>query len=144
MKTNQALDSVRMMCRFLGVSASGFYASVDRPLSSRAKEDLELSAQLETAHSASRGTYAAPRLDAELAANGVHVGRKRVARLMLDAGLVGISLRKATFTTVRDPDAKPSADLVRRDFAASGPDQLRVADITYVPLVRWNRRLLDS
>lgn len=141
------------MCRLLGVSTSGFYASVDRPLSTRAKEDLVLSAQLEAAHDESRGTYGAPRLHAELAANGVHVGRKRVARLMLDAGLVGISPRKSTFTTVRDPDARPSDDLVKRDFTASGPDQLWVADITYVPtwagflylavvLDAWSRKIV--
>jgi putative transposase len=121
------------MCRLLEVSTSGFYASVDRPLSTRAKKDVVLTAQLEAAHDESRGTYGAPRLHAELAANGVHVGKKRVARLMLDAGLVGVSPRKSTFTTVRDPDARPSDDLVKRDFTASRPDQLWVADITYVP-----------
>src|SRR5204863_4454263 len=125
----------------------------DRPLSTRAKEDLVLSAQLEAAHDESRGTYGAPRLHAELAANGVHVGKKRVARLMRNAGLVGISPRKSTFTTVRDPDARPSDDLVQRDFTASGPDQLWVADITYVPtwagflylavvLDAWSRRVV--
>lgn len=133
MKAHQAVHCVRTMCRLLDVSTSGFYASVDRPLSTRAVEDLVLSAQLEAAHDESRGTYGAPRLHAELAANGVHVGKKRVARLMRNAGLVGISPRKSTFTTVRDPDARPSDDLVRRDFTASGPDQLWVADITYVP-----------
>lgn len=153
MKANQAVHCVRTMCRLLDVSTSGFYASVDRPLSTRAKEDLVLSAQLEAAHDESRGTYGAPRLHAELAANGVYVGKKRVARLMLDAGLVGISPRKSTFTTVRDPDARPSDDLVKRDFTASGPDQLWVADITYVPtwagflylavvLDAWSRRIV--
>jgi putative transposase len=141
------------MCRLLGVSRSGFYASVDRPLSTRAKEDLVLSAKLEVAHEESRGTYGVPRLHAELAATGVHVGKKRVARLMRAAGLVGISPRKAKFTTVRDPDARPSEDLVRRDFTATGPDQLWVADITYVPtwagflylavvLDVWSRRVV--
>jgi putative transposase len=141
------------MCRLLGVSTSGFYASVDRPLSTRAKEDLILTAQLEVAHAESRGTYGAPRLHAELAADGVRVGKKRVARLMRKAGLVGISPRKSTFTTVRNPDARPSDDLVQRDFTATGPDQLWVADITYVPtwtgflylaivLDAWSRRIV--
>jgi putative transposase len=141
------------MCRLLGVSTSGFYASVDRPLSERAKRDLVLSAKLEAAHAESRGTYGTPRLHAELAAMGEHVGRKRVARLMRKAGLVGISPRKAMFTTVRDPDGRRSDDLVKRDFTASGPDQLWVADITYVPtwagflylavvLDAWSRRVV--
>jgi putative transposase len=103
------------------------------PALERATEDVVLTAQLEAAHNESRGTYGAPRLHAELAENGVHVGKKRVARLMRKAGLVGVSPRMAAFTTVRDPDAHPSADLVQRDFTASGPDQLWVADITYVP-----------
>jgi putative transposase len=152
-KAYQAVHCVRTMCRLLGVSTSGFYASVDRPLSERAKRDLVLSAKLEAAHVESRGTYGAPRLHAELAAMGEHVGKKRVVRLMRKAGLVGISPRKATFTTVRDPDARRSDDLVKRDFTASGPDQLWVADITYVPtwagflylavvLDAWSRRIV--
>ena len=133
MKAHQAVHCVRTLCRLLGVSPSGFYAWVARPLCTRAKQDLVLTAQLEAAHADSRGTYGAPRLHAELAANGVSVGRKRVARLMRSASLVGISPRKATFTTVRDPNAGPADDLVRRNFTASAPDQLWVADITYVP-----------
>lgn len=153
MRAYQAVHCVRTMCRLLGVSTSGFYASVDRPLSERAKRDLVLSAKLEAAHAESRGTYGTPRLHAELAAMGEHVGRKRVARLMRKAGLVGISPRKAMFTTVRDPDGRRSDDLVKRDFTASGPDQLWVADITYVPtwagflylavvLDAWSRRVV--
>jgi putative transposase len=152
-KAHQAVHSVRTMCRLLGVSCGGFYASVDRPLSARARQDLVLSAQLEAAHRESRGTYGRPRLHAELAANGVHVGQKRVARLMRTTGLVGVSPRKSTYTTVRDPDARPSDDLVKRNFTASGPDQLWVADITYIPtwagflylavvLDVWSRRVV--
>ena len=141
------------MCRLLEVSPSGFYAWLPRPLSTRARRDLVLSAKLESAHKESRGTYGVPRLHAELAADGEHVGKKRVARLMRRAGLVGISPRKATFTTVRDPAGRPSDDLVRRDFTATGPDELWVADITYVPtwagflylavvLDVWSRRVV--
>ena len=142
-----------MMCRLLDVSPSGFYAWCGRRLSERSRRDLELSARLERAHVASRGTYGAPRLHAELAAEGVAVGRKRVARLMRLAGLTGICRRKRVFTTVRDKDARASADLVHRRFVASGPDQLWVADITYVPtwagflylavvLDAWSRRVV--
>jgi transposase InsO family protein len=74
-----------------------------------------------------------PRVHAELAADGVHVGRKRVARLMRVAGVHGVSRRKPHRTTRRDPGAAPAPDLVSRDFAAGGPDRLWVADITYIP-----------
>jgi putative transposase len=152
-KAHQAVHRVQTMCRLLEVSTSGYYAWVERPMSARGKQDLELSAKLEHAHEESRGTYGVPRLHAELAAAGVHVGRKRVARLMRKAGLVGISPRKGTFTTVRDPAGRPSDDLVHRRFTASGPDQLWVADITYVPtwagflylavvLDAWSRRIV--
>ena len=92
-------------------------------------------------------------MHAELADRGVHVGRKRVARLMKEAGLEGVSRRKRAFTTRRDPDARPAPDLVDRDFRADKPDQLWVADITYVPtwvgflylavvLDAWSRRVV--
>ena len=153
MKANRAVHSVRRMCPLLAVSASGFYAWCRRPLSERARKDVELSAKLEQAHKESDGTYGVPRLHAELAAGDVHVGKKRVARLMRKAGLVGVSPRKPVFTTVRDPAGRPSDDLVHREFTASGPDQLWVADITYVPtwagflylavvLDAWSRRIV--
>ena len=72
-------------------------------------------------------------MHAELVALGVHVGRKRIARLMRMLGLAGVSRRKRTQTTMRDRDAQPAPDLVDRDFAATAPDQLWVADITYIP-----------
>ncbi len=84
-------------------------------------------------HEGSRGTYGVPRIHAELAADGVTVGRKRVSRLMRRAGIEGISRRGRAWTTRRDRDARPAPDLVERDFGAPGPDQLWVADITYVP-----------
>lgn len=153
MTDHQAEHSVRMMCRLLAVSPSGYYAWRARPMSLRAREDVVLSAQLERAHTASHGTYGAPRLHAELAADGVHVGKKRVARLMRAAKLVGISPRKWTTTTVRDSGARPSDDLVKRVFTATKADQLWVADITYVPtwtgflylavvLDVWSRRIV--
>ena len=84
-------------------------------------------------HQGSRGTYGVPRIHAELAADGVAVGRKRVSRLMRRAGIEGISRRRRAWTTRRDRDARPAPDLVERDFGAPGADQLWVADIPYVP-----------
>ncbi len=133
MKANQAAYPVTMQCRILEVSTSGYYAWRDRPLSIRAQGDLALTAAIRKIHSMSRGTYGAPRIQVELREQGIQVGRKRVARLMQDAGLQGVSRRKKRRTTQRDTDAHPPVDLVNRDFTASGPDRLWVADITCVP-----------
>jgi len=94
-----------------------------------------------------------PRVHAELAADGVPIGRKRVARLMRAAGVQGVSRRKHHRTTHRDPATAPAPDLVSRAFAAAGPDRLWVADITYIPtwagflylavvLDVWSRRVI--
>jgi putative transposase len=121
------------MCRLLGVSASGYYAWQDRPPSARSAADAVLLEHIREAHAQSYGTYGAPRLHAELAAKGILVGRKRVARLMRAAGLAGVSRRKGPRTTRRREGARPAPDLVERNFTAERPDQLWVADITYVP-----------
>jgi putative transposase len=125
---------VALACRALGVSRSGFYAWRRRAPSARAQVDCELTATIQVVHAASRGTYGAPRVHAELAdAHAVHCGRKRVARLMRLAGLRGVCRRRFVRTTRRDPAAPPADDLVRRVFSVPAPDRLWVADITYLP-----------
>ncbi len=120
------------MCKLLGVSSSGYYAWVKRRPSRRTATDAALIAEIRAAHGASHGTYGAPRVHAELAAKGIHLGRKRVARLMSRAGLAGVSRRKFVVTTVTG-DSRQAPDLVERNFAAEAPDLLWVADITYIP-----------
>jgi putative transposase len=132
-KGNQALYPIATMCRVLGVSPGGYYAWRFRPQSKRAVADEELTRKIRGIHARSRGTYGVPRIHAELVAEGVHVGRKRVARLMREAGLEGVSRRKRITTTRRDRDGRPAPDLVDRVFQAEAPDRLWVADITYVP-----------
>jgi hypothetical protein len=92
-----------------------------------------LTQEIKKIHQKSKGTYGAPRIHAELAEQGWHVGRKRVARLMQAADLRGVSRRKAPRTTQRRPGAQPAPDLVQRNFTASRPNELWVADITYIP-----------
>jgi putative transposase len=121
------------MCRVLDVSASGYYAWRKRPASKRAQEDGVLLRRIRTIHAASRQSYGVPRVHHELRESGVEVGRDRVARLMRLAGLQGISRRRFVVTTRRDGAACPSPDLVERRFAATEPNQLWVADITYIP-----------
>jgi len=79
---HQAVHRVTTMCRVLGVSPSRYYAWRKRPMAARTRADVELTAHIDAIHRASRGTYGAPRVHAELAALGIHVGPKRVARLM--------------------------------------------------------------
>ena len=87
-------------------------------------------------HNDSDGTYGMPRVHAELVEGGCQVGRKRVARLMRESGLVGVSRRRGTRTTRVDRNQRAAPDRVERQFQADGPDQIWVADITYVPT--WN------
>jgi len=84
-------------------------------------------------HEQSRRTYGSPRIHAELKEEGTRVSRKRIARLMKESGLVGASRRRSIRTTRRNPAARPAPDLVDRKFVASGPNQLWVADMTYIP-----------
>ena len=124
---------IATMCRLLGVSPAGYYAWRERPPSARAEADAVLTARIRAIHAASHGTYGAPRVHAELRAEGQRVGRKRVARLMRADGRAGVSRRKGVRTTRRGEEARPAPDLVERDFTAEQPDRLWVADITYVP-----------
>jgi putative transposase len=105
-------------------------------------------------HLQSDEIYGSPNIHTELREAGVWVGRKRVARLMRQAGLRGVSRRRSfVVTTQRDPRQRPAADLVQRRFVAEGPNQLWVADMTYVPtwagflflaivLDVWSRRVV--
>jgi putative transposase len=147
------MHDIATMCRGLEVCASGYWAWGKRPLSKREQTDRALEAEIGEIHRWSRGTYGVPRMHAELRARGKRVGRKRVARLMRRLGLRGVTRRKGTFTTVRDREARPAPDLVERNVVVPGPDQLWVADITYIPtwagflylavvLDAWSRRVV--
>jgi putative transposase len=129
----KATYPVVRLCRVLGVSPSGYWAWRKRAPSARARADAELTAHSTAIHRASQATYGTPRVHAELAAAGTRCGRKRVARLMRHAGLVGCHRRRFVKTTQREPGVGPAPDLVCRAFTADAPDRLWVADITYVP-----------
>jgi putative transposase len=152
-KANQAEHAISVMCDAMGVSESGFHAWRQRPPSRRARKDLELTEKIRSIHRESTGIYGAPTIHAELAEQGVHVGRKRVARLMRAARLVGVTRRRWCVTTTREDGAPAAPDLVDRDFNADGPNKLWVADITYVPtwagflflavvIDAWSRRVV--
>jgi hypothetical protein len=128
---NQAAFPIATMCRLLGVSPSGYYAWTKRQPSRRAQKDDALVAEIRAAHEASRGIFGAPRIHVELAAKGIRVGRNCVARLMLAAGLAGVSRLKFVTTTVKG-SGRQAPDLVDRNFTAERPNLLWVADITYI------------
>ena len=153
MRAHQAHHPVVTLCRVLGVSPSGYYAWRQRPASARATADAALSAQIDAIHARSRRTYGERRVHADLRESNVRISRRRIARLMRAMGLAGVSRRKRTTTTVRDREQRPAPDLVDRNFTASGPDRLWVADITYIPtwagflylavvLDAWSRRVV--
>lgn len=154
MNANQAAFPVRKLCRVLKVSPSGFYAWRERAPSRRALDDAVLTERIRAIHAASDATYGSPNIHVELRDEGTRVGRKRVARLMRAADIRGVSRRRGfVVTTRRDPQQRPAPDLVKRQFSAAGPNQLWVADMTYVPtwagfiflaivLDVWSRRIV--
>ena len=129
----QAHYPIARLCRVLGVSPSGYYAWRRRPPSAHAVADVRLSRQIRDVYDQSRCTSGAPRVHAELRAQGVRISRKRAARLMRQAGLVGCHRRRQVRTTRRAAEPMRAPDLVRRHFTAAAPDRLWVADITYLP-----------
>ena len=120
------------MCQLLSVSRSGYYAWRGRSQSDRAKLDRVLMPKIKRIHEASQGTYGSPRVRAELLDEGVHVGRRKVARLMRLARLRGCPKRRFRVTTKREPTHPVAKNLLKQNFVAKAPNQLWVSDITYV------------
>jgi putative transposase len=135
MGAQKAHYQVNAMCRVLKVSKSGFYGWRNRAPSARARADAWLLEKIACIHGDSRETYGAPRIHFELRTLGVRCARKRVARLMREAGLFGCGgRRRKARTTLRSQIERipPAPDLVKRNFTPEAPDRLWVADITYV------------
>jgi putative transposase len=149
-----AQHPVSLLCRTVGISRQAFYQAQRRGASARCLDDQRLTARVLAAFAASRETYGAPRIHAELRAQGERVGRKRIARLMRQAEIQGVSRRgRRRGTTQRDELATPAPDRLERRFAADGPDRVWVADLTYVPTRQgwlflglvmdlWSRRIV--
>ena len=123
--------SAERACHLLEVSRSAFYARRNS-VSARSVADAALTAEIIEIHATSKGTYGAPRVHAELVENGREVGRRKVTRLMAQAGIEGLHKRRFRKTTVADPQAERARDLIKRDFV-TGPvtDRRYVGDITY-------------
>lgn len=124
------------MCRLLGVSPSGYYASCHRPACRRHLEDAHLRELIVAIHARSRGTYGVPDHRAELQFDhGVYCSRTRVWRLIRQLHIHGAHRRRRVRTTMRSAEAAPAPDLLNRQFSASRPDEVWLADITYI----WTR-----
>jgi putative transposase len=129
----KARTPVSTCCVLLGVSRSGFYDWLRRAPSDRALSDARLTERIKTIHAANRGVYGARRVHAELRlAEGIRVGRKRVERLMRQAGISGLVAKKQGRTTIRVPGVRVADDLVARQFTPAAPNVLWDADITYL------------
>lgn len=126
--------NVTRACELMEVSRSAFYEWHQHQPCRRELDDQELAGRIAKIHTDSRGTYGAPRVHAELRRQGFHVARKRVARIMAEAGLAGRCKRRWKRTTIADPQAQAAVDLLKRAF---GPgtvecDRVYVGDITYL------------
>ena len=129
----KAEHSIAMMCRILEVSRSGYHAWAGRPPSPRAVDDARLTIRIRELHKKRRKVYGSPRIWADLVLDeGERIGRKRVERLMRQAGLSGLITKKWKATTIRVPGVRVADDLLDRDFSAVAPNQRWVADITYL------------
>jgi putative transposase len=133
-EAEKAEHAISRLCSVLGVTRQGYYAWRRRRPSARQLADRELVELIRRVHVESRETYGAPRVHAELReGHQLRVGRKRVARLMRQAGIAGVSRRGSKRRTTVAAKLPPAPDLVRRRFEASRPNQLWLADITYIP-----------
>lgn len=122
------------MCKALGVSKSGYFTWRDRDPSPRATEDRALTSRIADIHARNRGVYGSPRIFHELRDEGKRVSRKRVERLMKNAGITASPPRRPFVVTTDSNHDLPVADnLLGQDFHASRPDERWVTDITYIP-----------
>ena len=124
---------VRLLCRVLGLAASGFYAWLQHRPSRREQQDHSLAERIAAVFAASRRTYGSPRVHADLRAEGVRVSRKRVARLMRAAGLAATVRRRLPRTTNSDHGRPVAPNLLEQKFAADQPDTVWLAAISYLP-----------
>lgn len=130
--TEKASYPVRMLCRVLEVSSSGYYAWIDRPPPAKAIEDAQLAVEIAGAHNRSRGTYGSPRVHAELRAKGRRVGKKRVERLMRQNGIQARRKRRFRRTTDSKHTQPVAPNVLARQFEAVAPNHAWVTDVTFV------------
>ena len=127
---NRDRFGVEPICQLLPIAPSTYYAASRRPASARAVRDTKLKAEIARVHAEHFGVYGARKVWRQLHRAGIAVARCTVERLMGELGLEGVRRGKVRRTTTPDQAAPRPADLVERDFSASRPNQLWVADLT--------------
>lgn len=132
-EAEKAVFPVERMCKWLGASRSGYYVWLRREESARAVSDRALSVHVTAIYKAHHRRYGSPRIHRELRAQGLHVGRKRIARLMRNGALRARNARRWTTTTDSRANTAPASNLLRREFAVSRLNQVWVGDVTYLP-----------
>jgi putative transposase len=123
---------VEPICRVVGVPASTYYAAKRRPPSARRRRDTQLKLEIQRVWDDNYQVYGARKIWRQLRREGFQVARCTVERLMGELGIAGVVRGKTTRTTIHGEQASRPADLVERDFTAARPNQLWVADLTYV------------
>jgi len=129
---NRDRYGVEPICEVLPVAPSTYHAARQRPPSARRRRDQELKVEIARIHAEHLGVYGARKVWRQLHREGIGVARCTVERRMGELGLEGVRRGKARRTTTPDRTAPWPADLVERDFSAARPNQLWVADLTYV------------
>ena len=124
---------VPLLRRMLSVSASGYYAWVDRPLSNRAREELRLELEIRAADQRTRQTYGPERLQHDLAEHGIRVGVCRIKRIRKKLGIRRRQKRRFKATTDSKHKLPVAENLLGQQFKVSQPNSVWVSDITYVP-----------
>lgn len=123
---------VRVMCRVLGVSSSGYYRWLRQPHSQRAQQNQQLLRQIEMVHQQSRQTYGSPKIEQALRPQGIRCGRNRIMRLMRQAGLVAKRQRCFKRTTQANPQHRYAPNHLQQHFVATAPDRIWLTDVTYI------------
>ncbi|MBJ7613983.1 MAG: IS3 family transposase [Candidatus Dormibacteraeota bacterium] len=123
---------VEPICRTLEIAPSTYYGAISRPPCQRRRRDEELQPEVRRVHKENLGVYGAHKLWRQLNREGIVVGRDRVARLMRALRLEGVRRGKRKRTTLPAEVGERPADLVERQFRAGAPNQLWVADLTYI------------
>jgi len=132
MRAHTTTHEVKRMAALLGVSRSGYYRSGGKLLSARAHADDAYRVRIRGIHRQSRGVYGSPRITRELGREGARVGKNRVARLMREAGIAGVGRRRRGVRTTRQDARLPVSPNLIKGMAVTAPNQVWVADITYV------------
>ena len=132
-QTESAHHKITRLCDVLGVSSSGYYDWVDRPMSARAQQNQRLVTQIRCFHQASHRIYGSPRIHEDLMASGETVGVNRVAKLMKHAGIQSRVAKRFVITTDSRQTTQPAPNQLQRDFHATAPNRAWVSDTTFIP-----------